>query len=87
MTRQARAAANGQPGAAYLRARRRRLDRHPDRYVRATNRYAERGLDVCDCPCHWWPDVKEAAACCPSRGLRWAGDGFVPWNDGEGSDG
>jgi hypothetical protein len=74
-------AANGQAGDAYTRARRRRLDRHPDRYVRATTRFAERGLDVCDCPCHWWPDVKEAVPCCPNRGMRWAGDGFVPWSD------
>jgi len=77
-----RAAANGQAGDAYLRARR-RLDRHPDPYVRATARFAQRGLDVCDCPCHWWPGAKEAVACCPSRGLRWAGDGFVPWSDDE----
>ena len=72
-----------QPGGAddgYRRARARRQARHPDRYVRATSRFAERGLDVCDCPCHWWPDVAEGrAGCCPNRGLRWAGDGFVPW--------
>ena len=73
---------------AYLAARRRRLARHPDRYVRATSRFAQRGLDVCDCPCHWWRDVTEGqAGCCPNRGLRWAGDGFVPWpgDDEEGS--
>jgi hypothetical protein len=79
-TRQARAAANG-GSDAYLAAKRRRLDR----YVRATSRFAQRGLDVCDCPCHWWPAVKEAVPCCPNTGLRWAGDGFVPWsNDQEG---
>jgi hypothetical protein len=76
-----RAAANGQAGDAYLRARR-RLDRHPDPYVRAVSRFAERGLDVCDCPCHWHPDAREAVPRCPNRGLRWAGDGFVPWNGG-----
>jgi hypothetical protein len=80
--RRARAAANGQSDK-YIAARHRRLARHPDPYVRATNRYAERGLDVCDCPCHWWPAVREAVACCPNRGLRWAGDGFVPWSDNE----
>ena len=70
---------------AYRRARRRRLERHPDPYVRATSRFAERGLNVCDCPCHWWRDVTEGrAGCCPNRGLRWAGDGFVPWSDDEG---
>jgi hypothetical protein len=78
----ARAASNG-TGDKYLAARRRRLGRHPDRYVRATSRFAERGLAVCDCPCHWWPNVKEAVACCPNRGLRWAGDGFVPFSDNE----
>ena len=68
------------PGGDRVTARRRRLDRHPDPYVRATARLAERGLDVCDCPCHWWPDVQEAAGgCCGNRGLRWAGDGFVAW--------
>jgi hypothetical protein len=81
VTRQARAASNG-ADAKYLAARRRRFGRHPDPFVRAVSRFAERGLDVCDCPCHWWPDAKEAVACCPNRGLRWAGDGFVPWNDG-----
>jgi hypothetical protein len=78
-----RAASNSQAPDAYSRARRRRLDRHPDPYVRVTSRFAERGLDACDCPCHWWPGVKEAVACCPNRSLRWAGDGFVPWNDDE----
>jgi hypothetical protein len=66
-TRQSRAASNGQADAAYQRARQRRLDRHPDRYVRATSRFAQRGLDVCDCPCHWWPDAREAVACCANR--------------------
>jgi hypothetical protein len=74
---------NGRADDAYLRARRRRLDRHPDPYVRATSRFAERGLDICDCPCHWHCAIKEAVACCPNRGLRWAGDGYVPWNSGE----
>jgi hypothetical protein len=78
--RQDRAASNG-GGSAYTRARARRLARSPDRYVRATSRFAERGLDVCDCPCHWWPGAREAVACCPNRGLRWAGDGFVPFSD------
>ena len=85
ITRQARAATNG-ASDAYLAAKRRRLDRHPDRYVRATGRFAQRGLDVCDCPCHWWPAVKEAVPCCPNRGLRWAGDGFVPWPDDSAGD-
>jgi hypothetical protein len=71
------------PNDAYARARRRQLDRSPDRFVRATNRYAERGLAVCDCPCHWWPDVHERMPCCRNRGLRWAGDGFVPWGGEE----
>ena len=84
---QARAAANGQASDAYLRARRRRLDRHPDPYVRAVARLAERGLDICDCPCHWHRDVREAVPCCPNRGLRWAGDGFVPWADDSTEDG
>jgi hypothetical protein len=80
-TRQSRAASTSQSGDAYARARRRRLDRHPDRYIRAVSRYAERGLTVCDCPCHWHRDVREVVPCCPNRGLRWAGDGFVPWSD------
>jgi hypothetical protein len=70
------------PRSAYARARDRRLSRNPGPYVRATSRFAERGLDVCDCPCHWWPDAREAVRCCPNRGLRWAGDGFVPWSRG-----
>jgi hypothetical protein len=41
-TRQSRAASNGQFDAAYLRACRRHLDSHPDCYVRATSRFAQR---------------------------------------------
>jgi hypothetical protein len=80
-TRQARAAANGQAKDAYQRARQRRLASHPDRYVWATSRYAERGLDACDCPCHWWPGVREAVLCCQNVGLAWRGDGFTSWPD------
>jgi hypothetical protein len=63
------------------RARHRRPGRHPDRYVRATSRLAERGSDTCDCPCHWWAGAKEAVPCCRNRGMRLAGDGFVPFSD------
>jgi hypothetical protein len=79
-TQQGRAAGNG-ASDAHLKARQRRLASHPDRYVRATARLADRGQDTCDCPCHWWPQVSEAVPCCPSRGLRWAGEGFVPFSD------
>ena len=62
----------------------RRYTREPDPYLRAVARNAARGLTVCDCPCHWWPGVRAPVPCCPNRGWRWAGDGFVPWNDDNG---
>jgi hypothetical protein len=67
----------------YQAARRRKLSRHPDPFARATSRYAERGFSHCDCPCHWWPNTGEAIACCPNRGMRWAGDGYLPWGGDE----
>ena len=70
-------------GDAYARARQRRAERSPDKFFRAVSRYAERGLDICDCPCHWWPGIHEAISCCQNRGMRWAGDGYVPWEAGE----
>jgi hypothetical protein len=64
---------------------RRRAARHPDPYIRAVTRLAEQGRDdVCDCPCHWYRDVQERLPCCPNRGMRWAGDGYVPWAEGPG---
>jgi len=35
------------------------------------------------CPCHWWPDVREAARCCQMAGMcDVAGEkAYIPWPD------
>jgi hypothetical protein len=71
------------PGDSSQRARRRRLARHPDPYIRAVTRLAEQGRDVCDCPCHWYRDVEERLPCCPNRGMQWvdSADEYAPWGE------
>ncbi len=61
-----------------------RRERQPDPYLRAVDRYAKRGWALpCDCPCHWWPGIREGGDCCPSRGMRYipAENAYVPWAD------
>jgi hypothetical protein len=61
-------------------------ERQPDPYLRIVDRYAKRGWTLpCDCPCHWWPDVREGAPCCERRGMRYipAENAYVPWDGGQ----
>jgi hypothetical protein len=58
-------------------------EHQPDRFVRETTRLCTRGRDACDCPCHWWPHVREAARCCGSADMRYitTEDAYIPWPD------
>jgi hypothetical protein len=58
-------------------------EHQPDRFVRETTRLHARARDACDCPCHWWPDVREAARCCGSAGMRYIAteNAYIPWPD------
>lgn len=59
-----------------------RRERNPDRFVRETTRLRARGRDTCDCPCHWWPDIRETIRCCPMAGMRYiaAEDLYIQWH-------
>ena len=56
--------------------------KQPDPYLRAVDRYRKRGwMLACDCPCHWYPGIREAGPCCQMRGMRYipAENAYLPW--------
>lgn len=56
-----------------------------DPYLRAVRKLHASHRDRCDCPCHWYRNVREAKPCCQLAGLRYVAsqDSYVPFPDPE----
>ncbi len=61
-----------------------RSEQQVDPYLRTVGRYRKRNWDLkCDCPCHFYPGIREAVACCQMRGMKFIAseNAYIPWPD------
>jgi hypothetical protein len=67
-----------------MTAPRRKPPQQTDPYLKAVDRHRKRGWTLaCDCPCHWYRNVREAVRCCDSQGMRYvqSENAYVPWTE------